>query len=191
MSALGHDQLRGDTVVAVTASVQPDVVLLDLFLGSVGTATPIIGPLTELGARVLVITASDDPVRLAECLEAGGAGVFSKASPFNDLLDMLVDAVRGETVIEPQARAALLSLLRERRAEERRQWSGFRMLTPREAAVLQALMDGRLAEEIAASDGVSVATVRAQIRAVLQKLGVNSQLAAVAMARRAGWPAGT
>jgi DNA-binding CsgD family transcriptional regulator len=34
---------------------------------------------------------------------------------------------------------------------------------------------------------VSISTVRSQIKSILQKLGVNSQLAAVAMARQAGW----
>jgi DNA-binding NarL/FixJ family response regulator len=34
---------------------------------------------------------------------------------------------------------------------------------------------------------VSVATVRSQVRAILLKLGVNSQLAAVAAARQSGW----
>lgn len=34
---------------------------------------------------------------------------------------------------------------------------------------------------------MSLATVRSQIRTLLQKLGVKSQLAAVAMAKRADW----
>jgi two-component system nitrate/nitrite response regulator NarL len=48
-------------------------------------------------------------------------------------------------------------------------------------------MQGDSADEIAASTFVSLATVRSHIRAILQKLGVNSQLAAVAAASRAGW----
>ncbi len=60
-------------------------------------------------------------------------------------------------------------------------------LTPREQEVLRDLMDGRSAEAIARASYVSLATVRSQIRAVLQKLAVNSQLAAVAKARQAGW----
>jgi DNA-binding NarL/FixJ family response regulator len=53
--------------------------------------------------------------------------------------------------------------------------------------VLAALMDGQQAETIAASSGLSETTIRSQIRGVLIKLGVGSQLAAVATARRAGW----
>ena len=48
--------------------------------------------------------------------------------------------------------------------------------------MLVALTDGLTADEIAREHFVAVATVRSQIRAVLQKLGVRSQLAAVAIA---------
>ena len=48
-------------------------------------------------------------------------------------------------------------------------------------------MSGRAATEIAEESFVSLSTVRSQIRAVLAKLGVHSQLAAVAMAHQAGW----
>ena len=60
-------------------------------------------------------------------------------------------------------------------------------LTEREQVVLAELIEGHCAEDIAKAAFVSISTVRSQIKAILQKLGVNSQLAAVAMARRAGW----
>jgi DNA-binding NarL/FixJ family response regulator len=177
-----------ESTLTKVADVRPDVVLLDLLLGPAGVSTHYIGPLRELGATVLVLTASEDAALLAECVEAGAAGVFSKACPFAELIEVLTDAVRGETVLSPTAREELLDVLHRRRADERTRVEPFERLTQREGEVLRALVKGRAAEEIAASDGVSVTTVRAQIRAVLQKLGVNSQLAAVALARRAGWP---
>ena len=48
-------------------------------------------------------------------------------------------------------------------------------------------MDGRSAETIAVNCDVSISTVRSQIKSILQKLGVNSQLAAVALAQEAEW----
>ena len=62
----------------------------------------------------------------------------------------------------------------------------FPVLTEREQVVLAELMEGHCADEIANAAFVSISTVRSQIKAILQKLGVNSQLAAVALARRAG-----
>ena len=63
----------------------------------------------------------------------------------------------------------------------------FADLTERERFVLAELMEGHCAEEIAQAAFVSISTVRSQIKAILQKLGVSSQLAAVALARRADW----
>jgi DNA-binding NarL/FixJ family response regulator len=63
----------------------------------------------------------------------------------------------------------------------------FARLTEREQVVLSELIEGHCAEDIAKAAFVSISTVRSQIKSILQKLGVNSQLAAVAMARRAGW----
>jgi DNA-binding NarL/FixJ family response regulator len=60
-------------------------------------------------------------------------------------------------------------------------------LTAKEGEVLRALMAGTPAPEVARELNVSVSTVRNHIRAILGKLGVRSQLAAVAAAYRAGW----
>ena len=49
-------------------------------------------------------------------------------------------------------------------------------------------MDGLSADEIADAHFVALSTVRSQIQAILRKLEVRSQLAAVAAAHRAGWP---
>jgi DNA-binding NarL/FixJ family response regulator len=98
----------------------------------------------------------------------------------------------GRSPLADGDRHALLGELRARRAEEQRRLAPFRCLTPREQAVLAALMEGKHAKQIAAESFVSLGTVRAQIKSILLKLGVSSQLSAVALARQAGWsPSGT
>jgi hypothetical protein len=62
-----------------------------------------------------------------------------------------------------------------------------RPVDPPGAAGAGALVDGLSGDEIAKAHYVAVTTVRSQVRGILQKLGVNSQLAAVATAVRAGW----
>jgi DNA-binding NarL/FixJ family response regulator len=69
-------------------------------------------------------------------------------------------------------------------ASRRERFAG---LTERERFVLAELIEGHCAEEIANAGFVSISTVRSQIKSILQKLGVSSQLAAVALARRAEW----
>ena len=58
-------------------------------------------------------------------------------------------------------------------------------LTPGEHRVLYQMMHGASAGEIAKQLVVSLATVRSHIRSILRKLGVSSQLAAVALANGA------
>jgi two-component system, NarL family, nitrate/nitrite response regulator NarL len=64
---------------------------------------------------------------------------------------------------------------------------GFDRLTRREEEVLSSLMRGAKAREICAQSFVSMPTVRSQIRSIFSKLGVTSQLAAVALAYQNGW----
>ncbi|MGA8295774.1 MAG: helix-turn-helix transcriptional regulator [Acidimicrobiales bacterium] len=66
----------------------------------------------------------------------------------------------------------------------------FERLSTREQHVLVSLMKGATAREIANRDCVSLATVRSQIHAIISKLGVSSQLTAVVLAYRSGWPEG-
>jgi len=66
----------------------------------------------------------------------------------------------------------------------------FDRLTPREQQVLSALMRGVKAQDICKQFYVSMPTVRSQIRSILTKLGVSSQLAAVVLAYQSGWPGG-
>lgn len=85
------------------------------------------------------------------------------------------------------ARQDMLGDLRRARVTRRRELAPFEALSEREAHVLSRVMEGLSAADIAKRSFVSEATVRTQIRAILGKLGVRSQLAAVAEARRVGW----
>jgi two-component system, NarL family, nitrate/nitrite response regulator NarL len=175
-------------ILKAAADAEPDVVLLDLDIGGpLGTSVSLIAPLQESGAHVVMLTGINDRVRLAECIEAGAIGIVSKSEPFERLLVAVKEAVELGTLISPAQRDDLMAELRRQRAEERKRRAAFERLTPRESAVLQALMDGKSADQIAHENFVSVATIRSQIRSILMKLGVNSQLGAVALARKSGW----
>ncbi len=179
---------RHDDVLRAAEEHRPDVVLLDLQLeGEIGSAVPLIAPLAELGAKVLVVTGVTDRPDLAECIEAGADGIASKSEPFESLVATLLKIGRGEAVMSKHEQYALLDELHEHRRDERRRFEPFERLTPRERQVLSRLVAGLQAEAIAHESYVSIATIRSQIRSILQKLGVSSQLQAVAVARDAGW----
>lgn len=116
---------------------------------------------------------------LTEGMRQGGSAAVNADLPFAEVV-LGVDTIlrAGPTSRSDQERR--LQALRARRAEAAR----FAALTDREAAVLADLVYGRPAAEIAARRPVAVATIRSQVAAILRKLDVGSQAAAIAMAYR-------
>ncbi len=162
---------------------KPQCVLLDIHVsGGVGRGIELIAPMTSTGAQVVVLTSDRRRVVLAECLEAGAAGWINMSAAVDEVYATLTNVLSGRAVIGRAERAALLDELRLERATTMSSHAVFAQLTEREALVLGALVDGLSAEEIAEAHFVALSTVRSQIRSVLQKLGVRSQLAAVALA---------
>ena len=178
--------VREEAILEVARQFGPDVVLLDLFLSPSRTSVPLIGPLTEMGGRVLVLTASDQPTEMAACLDAGAIAVLPKSEALGASVDAVRRAIQGEPVrvrYVEDVRAAG----RTAKADMEALLAPFERLTARERDVLAAIIDGKRAEEIAADLDLSVRTVRTHLEAIRVKLGVSSQIAAVALARQAGW----
>lgn len=178
----------GSDPVEHARRLQPDCIVLDIHLGfSHSNGIGLIGPLTRTGATVVVLTAERRRPILAACLEAGAAGWINKNTDLDRFHATLCDVIDGREIVGRTERADLLEQLRNERANALRDAARFEDLTQREALVLSALADGLSAEEIAQQHFVALSTVRSQIRAVLRKLGVRSQLAAVAIADAHRW----
>ena len=170
-------------VVAHAQRFQPHCILLDINIGGgVGSGIDLIAPLLSTGAQIVMLTGERRRLVLAECIEAGAAGWIRKNAEIEDVESTVACVVGGGTLIGRADRAALIDDLRLERAGRLRALATFDRLSKREALVLGELIDGRTAEEIAEVHFVALTTVRSQIRAILQKLGVRSQLAAVALA---------
>ncbi|MGY1739405.1 MULTISPECIES: LuxR C-terminal-related transcriptional regulator [unclassified Blastococcus] len=179
-------------VRAACAAAAPATVLLDLRLGTGEDGEPIdgldlVGPLTGAGCRVVVVTGEVGDDVWGTAVERGAATVVAKETALDDLVAVVRAVHGGERVLDEGRRQDLLAAARRARTEQESRLAPFRSLTPREDEVLRCMADGLPAAAIAAAAHVSEATVRTQIRAVLSKLQVSSQLQAVALARQAGW----
>lgn len=181
---------RAEAVVAAVEDARPDLVLLDLQLGETTDGKDLIAPIQALGSKVMVLTGVTDRRHLAECVEAGVDGLASKAEPFEAVLDKVERLFDGLAVNPPAEREEMLAELRRLRRERADQLAVFSRLSARENEVLAMIVEGMSAEAMATKSFVSMTTIRSQIRAILQKLGVNSQLAAVALVRSTGWQLG-
>jgi DNA-binding NarL/FixJ family response regulator len=156
-------------------------------LAAAGHGKDLVRPLTDLGAAVVVLTGETDRVVLAECLDAGAVGISSKAQSFDAVLESVQRAAAGEPAIPASTRAEYADVLRQHRADERQRMAPFETLTRREQEVLVLMLQGVSAAAMADQVYVSLPTVRTHIRSILQKLRVNSQLEATALARSHGW----
>ncbi len=183
----GPHELGAEAVVALAQAWRPSVVLLDLHLGDGAPAIPLVPLLGSTGTAVVVLTALEDRTVWAQAVEAGAAGVLPKSVDFNDLVAAVRRAAAGQPLLEDWERAELLAEVAQRRKADEQRLGAFHRLTRREQEVLAALIDGRSAKQIARDLHVSMPTVRTHIRSLFDKLGVNSQRAAVTMALSAGW----
>ena len=172
----------GDLDAAVASVPAGTLVLLDLRLGEGRDGGRAIRPLVDRGARVVVVTGTTDALALGRALDAGAVTVVDKHQPFTELVETVL-AIRAGTLPSTDARRQeILRAAAERRADQEAAGAVLDRLSGRESEVLEQLCQGRSAQEIAAAAGVSLTTVRAQIRSVLTKLGARSQLQAVARA---------
>lgn len=179
-----------DDLLERAVEAAPGLTLLDYDLGpKVGKAAGLIEPLRDAGMDVVMLTGETDRLALAACVREGAVGVINKSVSFDELVDRIQVALDGREFMTRHEREELLSTLRVHEAQREQELKAFRELTARESEVLAALMDGKAADTIAEESVVSVATIRTQIRSILAKLGVNSQLQAVARARQARWEA--
>ncbi len=196
LSVEGYDVRRVDVPTAraspgalVTTIIKqrPRVVLLDLDLGRFGDGLRLIDPIARSGANVVVVTGSTDRARWGEAVRAGAHKVLAKSQPLRDILATVRRITAGLPVMDREEREELLTEWSRRHVEFQGRRERLDQLTVRESEVLGHLMKGRAVREIAGLGVVSEATVRTQVKSILAKLEVSSQLAAVGMAHEIGW----
>lgn len=117
-------------------------------------------------------------------LQAGAHAVLPGRLTMAELVTALRHAAVREEVMDPGQRGEVV--LAWSRASERDSELVARLetLSPRELSVLRHLYEGRRVCAIAQQAGVTEATVRSQVKSMLRKLGVGSQIAAVAAYRQ-------
>jgi DNA-binding NarL/FixJ family response regulator len=148
VSSIAED-LRLDRVLAAAREVDAGIVLLDLHLGNDQLGVPMIGPLIDMGAKVVLFTASREPRLIAAGLRAGAEAVIDKAMAFDRLVSALVNLASGAELMPPQEREALIAAFEEQFQDEDRRRASFATLTERESEVLRRILAGDSPKAIA------------------------------------------
>ncbi|WP_345410382.1 LuxR C-terminal-related transcriptional regulator [Actinomycetospora chlora] len=165
------------------------LVVLDLDLsrdadGQYVHGADLVGGLRAAGWKVLVVSGSSDTPGVAAAIAAGAIGSVPKSRSFGVLLGTVMDAAAGVRVMSDAEHQEWLERHRRYLAQERELSRRLARLSSREREVLELLAAGMRAATIAEHFVVSMPTVRTQIRSLLAKLEVGSQLEAVALLRQ-------
>lgn len=175
------------THVRDLAAMRPGLVLIDVDTIDHNDCIELVSLLAEAKVPVAVMSSRVDMPVIGESIVAGATSVVNKSWALDDLASVITRLFAGGVVLDEEAKRRILEPIRRQAQARRERLAPFDALTYVEKSVLAQLLDGHAPETIARNRSVSILTVRSQIKAILQKLGVNSQLAAVSLALRAGW----
>lgn len=158
----------------------PDVLLLDLNIGG----TDGIQVMQELRADgfmlpVLLLTVSEAEEDMARALRNGANGYLLKSMEPDELVDAVIRAARGETVVAPAMTAKLVRMLDGKNNSAS---SLLESLTQREREILQHLAKGESNKAIARALDISYDTVKLHVRHILAKLNLSSRVEAAVFA---------
>jgi DNA-binding NarL/FixJ family response regulator len=137
---------------------------------------------------VVVVSANDDPAAIRRCMEFGASGFVPKTLGVEAMRSAVSRILDGGVWTPPDVDLHVVG-----DTETSELMTRMATLTPQQVRVLMMLSEGLLNKQIAYQLGVSEATIKAHVSAILQKLGVESRTQAVIAAAKieAGhWPQG-
>ncbi|MFF5085286.1 response regulator [Actinoplanes sp. NPDC000266] len=164
----------GPEGVEMAASLQPDIVLMDLRMpgGDGVTATEQITARAG-SVRVLVLTTYESDRDILRAIEAGAGGYLLKDASPTELANAVRAAARGETVLSPSVASTLVRQVRKPPPPA---------LSAREAEVLRLVAKGLTNADIGRTLYISEATVKTHLLRAFTKLDVTDRTAAVTTA---------
>jgi DNA-binding NarL/FixJ family response regulator len=159
-----------------------DLVLLDLTMpGASGLSGLVALRSINASAPIVVVSAHDDTETIRRALQLGASGFISKSASMEEIRVSIRQVLDGD-IATPSG----IELGAEGDAEMSDLIRRLQSLTPQQARVLTMLSSGLLNKQIAFELGVSEATIKAHVSAILQKLDVDSRTQAVIRLSRLG-----
>ena len=182
----------GARAIALAAELRPDVVLMDIQMpglsGIEATARICADPVLK-GTRVLVLTMFEVDDYVLGALRAGACGFLLKDADPQSLVDAVRTVHEGQSLLSPQVLSRLVARMPRTTSTgtSRSTWaSDVEALTPRQREVLLLIARGLSNTEIEVELGITRATCRSHITALLARLGARDRAQLVIAAYEAG-----
>jgi DNA-binding NarL/FixJ family response regulator len=176
----------GDVALRASAELAPDVVLMDLRMPVLdGIAATRRLRVEQPGVRVIALTTFDDDEDVFAALRAGAVGYLLKDVSSARLVEAVLAAARGESVLQPSVAAKVVARFAQLpdAAPQPRPQPLVVPLSERELEVLRLLAGGRSNREIAGALFLAEGTVKNHVTNVLAKLGARDRTQAALRAR--------
>ena len=164
-----------------------DLILLDLTMPGVRGFSGLMYLRAQYpSVPIVVVSANDDPAVIRRCMDFGASGFIPKTLGIESMRGAIARVFEGDVWTPPDIELGTGS-----DGETADLMVRLASLTPQQVRVLMMLSEGLLNKQIAYELGVSEATVKAHVSAILQKLGVESRTQAVIAASKielGQWP---
>ncbi|UOQ58754.1 response regulator transcription factor [Leucobacter allii] len=162
----------GEDAVSLTASLAPDVVLMDVRMPGMGgiEATRRITA-AHPATRVIVLTTFGLDEYVFGSLRAGASAFLLKSATAGQLTDAIRTVAAGDSVLDPRVTRTLIEAFVDRAGRRTAGRSDpLTVLSPRELDVFVCVVEGLANAEIAQRLFLTVATVKTHVNRILAKL---------------------
>jgi len=178
----------GSEAERAVAEHQPRVVLMDIRMpGMDGLAATEILRGRDYPPEVIVLTTFDADDHVLRALRAGASGFLLKDTPPADIVHAIRAVASGEPILSPAITRRLIGHVTRTDGGERRRHARAQLdhLTEREREVAVAIGRGKSNAEISRELYMSIATVKAHVSHLLEKLEFNNRVQVALLAHDA------
>ena len=179
----------GRQAVQLIGRMQPDVVLMDIRMPGMDclAATELLRAHDD-APEVIVLTTFEADDYVLRALRAGAGGFLLKDTPPAEIVRAVRAVAAGEPILSPAITRRLIGHVAEGEGDDRRRHAREQLdrLTEREREVAVAIGLGKSNAEIGRELYMSVATVKAHVSHVLEKLELNNRVQIALLAHDAG-----
>lgn len=177
---------NGRSAVELVASLQPDVVVMDIGMPILNGIEATKAIVTEQPATaVIILSMHADESYVMRALKAGARGYLLKDSAPADLLTAIQAVSQHKSFFSPKV-SRILAEDYVRVLKQKGGVDSYDLLTDREREILQLLAEGKANKEVATSLNISPYTVETHRKHILEKLNLHTPAELILYAVRKG-----